>query len=159
MIQLSVDTKVGMISVCSNESNALQFTMMGLLSSTPHVIFAFLRALREQGRVVRLVSPMYVFAPKMSVALYRTCHELDLCLGLSSRRSCRRSSDCRSTSKNVALLKTLVSRCHLAPSNGHGPLAVMTEVVPWNVVAVTPACEVSVLSGLWWNWAAPTFGG
>ena len=87
IIQLSVDTKVGIILACSNESSPLQFTIIGLSSSTPHVIFAPLRALRKQGVVVRPVLPMYDCAPKISVALRRTCRENDLCLGLLSRRS------------------------------------------------------------------------
>jgi len=48
---------------------------------------------------------------------------------------------------DVGLIKTLMRRCQVAPSTGYGRLAVMTEVVPWNVVAFTPACEVLMLSG------------
>jgi len=110
MIELSVDAKVGVISACSDESSPLQFTIMGLSSSNLHVISAHLRAFRKKSGVVRPVSPMYGFAPKMSAALLRTCHEKDLCLGLLSRHSCRRSFDCRSSSKDVTLLKTLTSR-------------------------------------------------
>ena len=49
------------------------------------------------------------------------------------------------------LLKTFVRRCHLAPSSWYGPLEVMTEVMPWNVVAATLVFEVLVLSGSWWT--------
>ena len=49
---------------------------------------------------------------KNSEALRRTCHEKDLCLGFSSRRSCRSSSECNLASNDSGLLKTLVRRCH-----------------------------------------------
>ena len=58
MIQLSVDTKVGVISACSDGSSPLQFSIAGLSSSMPHVDFAPLNALRKKGGVVRPVSPM-----------------------------------------------------------------------------------------------------
>ena len=57
MIQLSVDTKVGVISAGSDGSSPLQFTIRRLSSSTPHVVFTPLRALRKKGGVVRPVSP------------------------------------------------------------------------------------------------------
>jgi len=117
MIQLSVDAKVRVISACSDGSSPLQFTMTGLSSSTPHVDFAPLRAWREKGGVVRPVSSMYFFVPKNSEGLRRTCHEKDLCLGFSKRRSCKSNSKCKSVSNDAGLLKTLVRRCHLMPSS------------------------------------------
>ena len=52
--------------------------------------------------------------------------------------TCTRISECRSILMDAVLLKTFVSWCHLTPSNWYGPLAVVIEVVPWNVEAVTP---------------------
>jgi len=99
--------KVGMILACSDGSSPLQFTMIRFSSSTPHLIFAPLRALREKEGAVRPVSPLYVFAPKMLTARLRTCHGKDLCLGLSWRRSCRRIPDCRSALKCAVLAENL----------------------------------------------------
>jgi len=75
-----------------------------------HTILAPLRALRKKGGVVRPVSPMYVVVLKMSKTLHRICDEKCLCLGLLSRDSCRRISECKSVMKEATLLKTWVSR-------------------------------------------------
>ena len=58
MIHLFAVTKVGVISACSVGSRPFQFTIAGLCSSTPHVIFVPLGALEKKGGVVRPVSPM-----------------------------------------------------------------------------------------------------
>ena len=99
------------------------------------------------------------FGSKKMEALRGTCHEKDLYFGFSSRRSCRSSSEWKSDLNDSGLLKTFVRRCHRAPSSWYGPLEVMTDAVPWNVVAMTSACQALVLSGSWWNQMAPTFGG
>jgi len=51
MIQLYVDINIVM-SACSNESSPLQFTMMGLLSSKPHMIrrLCSSASIEEEGR-------------------------------------------------------------------------------------------------------------
>ena len=60
-----------------HEQDPVSRTLIGLSSSVPHIL-GFLWALRKKGGVVRPVSPTYVFAPKISAALRRTCHENDL---------------------------------------------------------------------------------
>ena len=75
VIQLSVDVRSGVISACSDASSPFQLTMIGLPSSVPHASFAPLLELRKKGGEVRPVSPIYVFAPKMSAARRRTCHD------------------------------------------------------------------------------------
>ena len=93
--------------------------------------------------------------------LLRRCRRLYV--GPATKRiyasDCRHETPVEGKSQKDTLLKTVVRRCHLAPFCWYDPLAVMFEVVPWNVVAVTLACEVSVLSGSWWNRTAPSFGG
>jgi len=123
VIQLPTASNVGVISVCSDGSSSLQFTMTGLSSSTPHVIFAPLRALRKKGGVR--------FSHRR---LQRLCEEPAMRwsyaeVGVSSRRSCRSRSECRSAPNDCGLLKILVRRCHLATFSWYGPLEVMTEVV------------------------------
>jgi len=116
---------------------------------------------RKACEAVRPVFPTYVFAPKIAMAHCRTCQAKDLYLGSLSRDSWREISLCRSALKRAGSLKTWVSRCQRAPSTRvwYGPLSVITDVVPWKVIAVTFACEESRLSGSWWNLTAPSWGG
>jgi len=58
IIQLFEVSKVGVISACSDGSRPFQFTINGLSSSAPHVIFAPLRALEKMVGVIRPVLPM-----------------------------------------------------------------------------------------------------
>jgi len=50
MIQLFAAAKVGGISACSDGSSPFQFTITGLSSSAPYVIFALLREIGEEER-------------------------------------------------------------------------------------------------------------
>jgi len=58
MILLFAAAKVGVISACSNGSSPFQFTITGLPSSAPHVIFTFLREIgeEEKGHKTRLAN-------------------------------------------------------------------------------------------------------